>query len=97
MQSLTQRIQLFHNTDYFRYWCSLLVSNLGNWMQTAAMGWLVLQISGSAEALGWVMGLRFLPKLTHGCPRVYHRSIWFPQHRLSVSFEFVFMKTCDTL
>lgn len=68
MQSLTQRIQLFHNTHYFRYWCSLLVSNLGNWMQTATMGWLVLQISGSAEALGWVMGLRFLPSLLFSLP-----------------------------
>lgn len=68
MQSLSQRIQLFHNTHYFRYWCSLLVSNLGNWMQTAAMGWLVLQISGSAEALGWVMGLRFLPSLLFSLP-----------------------------
>lgn len=56
------------NRDYFRYWCALLVSNLGNWMQTAAMGWLVLKISGSAEALGWVMGLRFLPSLLFSVP-----------------------------
>lgn len=68
MQSLTQRIQLFRNIHYFRYWCSLLVSNMGNWMQTAAMGWLVIQISGSAEALGWVMGLRFLPSLLFSLP-----------------------------
>lgn len=37
-------------------------------MQTAAMGWLVLKVSGSAEALGWVMGLRFLPSLLFSLP-----------------------------
>ncbi len=56
-------LQLLRDTHYRRYWLSLLISNLGNWMQSAAMGWLVLKISGSAEALGWVVGLRFLPSL----------------------------------
>jgi MFS family permease len=68
MQMLLPRIRLFHNPHYLRYWCALLVSNLGNWMQTAAMGWLVLQISGSAEALGWVLGVRFLPSLFLSLP-----------------------------
>ncbi|MBF2052089.1 MAG: MFS transporter [Candidatus Sericytochromatia bacterium] len=59
---------VFQNRHYFRYWLALLVSNLGSWMQSAALGWLTLQLSASAEALGWVVALRFLPSLLFSLP-----------------------------
>lgn len=45
-----------------------MISNLGSWMQSAALGWLTLQLSASAEALGWVVALRFLPALLFSLP-----------------------------
>lgn len=59
---------VFQNRHYFHYWLALLVSNLGSWMQSAALGWLTLQLSASAEALGWVVALRFLPSLLFSLP-----------------------------
>lgn len=59
---------VFQNRYYFHYWLALLASNLGSWMQSAALGWLTLQLSASAEALGWVVALRFLPSLLFSLP-----------------------------
>lgn len=53
---------------YRRYWLSILLSNLGNMMEGAAMSWLALQLSGSAEALGTVVALQFLPSLLLALP-----------------------------
>jgi MFS family permease len=36
---------------------------LGNWMQAIALDWLVLQLTGSATAVGLTMALQFLPVL----------------------------------
>jgi MFS family permease len=43
------------------YWSGQLVSLTGNWMQTTAQAWLVLQLSASPIALGLVTMLQFLP------------------------------------
>ena len=48
---------------YRRYWASQLVSGVGTWAQTVAQAWLVLQLTGSAVALGAVTTLQFLPML----------------------------------
>lgn len=64
MRTLT----LLKDRHYRRYWASLMVSNLGNWMQTAALSWLVLELSASAEALGTMVALRFLPSLLFSLP-----------------------------
>lgn len=53
---------------YRRYWLAMLISNLGNWMQGTSQGWLVLQLSNSAEALGMVVALQFLPSLLFSLP-----------------------------
>ncbi|HEY9843653.1 MAG TPA: MFS transporter, partial [Candidatus Obscuribacterales bacterium] len=53
---------------YRRYWVAMLISNLGNMMQGAAQSWLALQLSGSAEALGSVVALQFLPSLLLSIP-----------------------------
>ena len=38
----------------------------GSWMQTVALGWLALQLSGSGVQLGIVVALQFLPILLLG-------------------------------
>lgn len=42
-------------------WVGQLVSQIGTWMQTTAQAWLVLELTGSAFALGFVSTLQFLP------------------------------------
>jgi MFS family permease len=39
------------------------VSLVGTWMQTVALGWLVLELTGSGTALGMVVAAQFLPIL----------------------------------
>ena len=48
---------------YRWYWSSQLVSGIGSWAQTVAQAWLVLQLTGSAIALGVITTLQFLPLL----------------------------------
>jgi MFS family permease len=43
-----------------------LVSMSGTWMQTVALGWLVLELTGSGLAVGVNLGLQFLPMLLFG-------------------------------
>lgn len=61
-------LSLLKDPHYRRYWLSLMISNLGNWMQSAALSWLVLELSDSAEALGAMVALRFLPSLLFSLP-----------------------------
>jgi len=63
-----QALSLFKDMHYRRYWLALFISNLGSWMQSAALAWLALHLSASAEALGWVVALRFLPSLLFSLP-----------------------------
>src|SRR5262245_19716645 len=39
------------------------LANVGNWMQAIAVDWLVLQLTGSATAMGLAMALQFMPIL----------------------------------
>lgn len=48
------------------YYWGQAVSMSGSWMQTVALGWLALQISGSGVQLGLVVALQFLPLLFLG-------------------------------
>ncbi|MDQ1722375.1 MAG: hypothetical protein QOI26_2109 [Pseudonocardiales bacterium] len=54
------------NPNYRRYFSGQAVSLIGTWMQTVAQSWLVLQLTGSATALGLVVGLQTLPVLLLG-------------------------------
>jgi MFS family permease len=49
--------------NYRRYLAGQAVSMVGTWMHSVAQPWLVLQMTGSATAVGLVAGLRFLPVL----------------------------------
>ena len=43
------------------YWLGQTVSNIGNWMQTVALGWFIVQISASPVALGLLGLAQFFP------------------------------------
>lgn len=48
------------------YFLGQAVSMLGTWMQSVALGWLVLELTGSGTQLGIVTALQFLPLLLFG-------------------------------
>ncbi len=54
------------NPNYRRYFSGQAISQVGTWMQTVAQAWLVLQLTGSATALGLVVALQTLPMLLLG-------------------------------
>jgi len=47
--------------NYRLFAIGALVSNVGTWMQRVAQDWLVLELTGSGQALGITTGLQFLP------------------------------------
>lgn len=52
--------------NYRLYFIGRGISMCGSWMQVVALGWLVLQLSGSGGQLGIVLALQFLPILIFG-------------------------------
>jgi MFS family permease len=54
------------NPNYRNYFVGNAISMTGTWMQIIAQGWLVLQLTGSATALGAVTALQTLPTLLLG-------------------------------
>jgi MFS family permease len=54
------------NRNYRLYFIGQTISFSGTWMQTIALGLLVLKLTGSGTTLGIVMGLQFLPILFIG-------------------------------
>jgi MFS family permease len=52
--------------NYRRYFAGQVVSLSGNWMQTVAEMWLVVQLTGSGVSVGLTAALQFLPMLLLG-------------------------------
>ncbi len=52
--------------NYRRYFTGQAISLIGTWMQSTAQVWLVLQLTGSATDLGFVVALQTLPVLLLG-------------------------------
>jgi len=52
--------------NYRRYFVGQVVSISGNWVQTVAEMWLVLQLTNSSVAVGFTAALQFLPMLLAG-------------------------------
>ena len=52
--------------NYRRYFSGQVVSITGNWMQTVAEMWLVVQLTGSGVSVGFTAALQFLPILLFG-------------------------------
>jgi len=56
-----------HSSRNYRiYLIGQSISLCGTWMQTVAQAWLVLKLTGSGTALGFVVALQFLPVLVIG-------------------------------
>lgn len=53
--------------NYRLYFIGQGFSHMGNWMQTVALGWLVLEVTGSGTSLGAMLAFRFAP-LLFGAP-----------------------------
>ena len=64
MRALT----VLSSPPYRRFWLALLASQLGGWIEATAFSWLVLEVTGSAESLGIVVALQFLPALFISIP-----------------------------
>jgi MFS family permease len=52
--------------NYRRYFTGQVISISGNWMQTVAEMWLIVQLTGSGVSVGLTAGLQFLPVLLFG-------------------------------
>ena len=61
-------LALLRDPRYRAYWIALFLSQMGTWMQAATQGWLVLELTHSAERLGLVVALQFLPSLLFSLP-----------------------------
>ncbi len=61
-----QTFAALSNPNYRLYVSGQAVSLVGTWMQSIAQSWLVLQLTGSATALGVVIALQTLPTLVLG-------------------------------
>ena len=55
-----------HVRNFRLYSAGQSVANTGTWMQSIAQDWLVLELTGSAAAVGVTMALQFLPTLLFG-------------------------------
>ncbi len=55
--------QTLANPNFRLFFMGQLVSQVGTWMQRTAQAWLVLELTNSSTALGWVTALQFGPIL----------------------------------
>lgn len=56
----------FRSRNFRLFFVGQTISLIGTWMQSVAQAWLVLTLTGSGTALGFVVGLQFLPVLLLG-------------------------------
>ncbi|WP_224368503.1 MFS transporter [Hyalangium versicolor] len=56
-------LRAFEHPGYLPVWTGSLVSNIGTWMETVALGVYVTQVTGRAEWTGGVAALSYLPGL----------------------------------
>ena len=56
----------FRSRTYTLFWTGSFVSNVGTWMQTVALGWLIYAMTGSASWLGTVSFAANAPMLVLG-------------------------------
>jgi MFS family permease len=56
-------LRAFEHPGYLPVWAGALVSNIGTWMETLALGVYVTEVTGRAEWTGGVAALSYLPGL----------------------------------
>ena len=61
--SMRRTFRALSHRNYRLFWTGQLISQTGTWMRTTANSWLVLQLTGSALALGAITAMQFLPML----------------------------------
>ncbi|MSX95998.1 MAG: MFS transporter, partial [Actinobacteria bacterium] len=66
MSSKPGGFSALHHRNFRLYLTGQVVSQAGTWMQTVAMGWLVLKVTGSGGMLGLVSAAQFAPTLLFG-------------------------------
>lgn len=61
--AVNQTFRALRNRNYRLFWSGQIISTVGTWMQRIALAWLVLDLTGSAFALGLVTTFQSLPVL----------------------------------
>jgi MFS family permease len=61
-------LRSLRHRDFRRFWVGLIISVIGTWMQNAAQGWLVFELTKSPLYLGIVGALGSLPVLLFSLP-----------------------------
>ena len=56
-------LRAFQHHNYRLLFPAFFLSNIGTWAQRIAQDWLVLELTGSAQILGLITALQFLPSL----------------------------------
>ena len=62
------RFAAFQHRTFRRYFAGQVISSVGSWLQTLAVTWLVLDLTGRSDRLGIAVALQFLPLLVLGVP-----------------------------
>ena len=65
---LMQRFAAFQHSSFRRYFAGQVISSVGTWLQTLAVTWLVLELTGRSDRLGIAVALQYLPLLVLGAP-----------------------------
>lgn len=66
MSRRTRGFAALRHRNFRLYLMGQILSQSGTWMQTVAMGWLVLKVTGSGGMLGLVSAAQFAPTLLFG-------------------------------
>src|SRR4029453_14771690 len=67
MKTLGGTFESMHVRNFRLFFFGQSISQCGTWMQTIALGWLVVQLSdNSGLAVGMALALQFLPTLLFG-------------------------------
>lgn len=61
-------VRALRHSNYRLFWSGALVANIGSWVRTTALGWLVLDLTGSAFLLGVVSFAQTIPVLLLSLP-----------------------------
>ena len=62
------RFAAFANRNFRLYFLGQTISNIGSWLQSLAVTWLVLETTNRSDQLGIAVALQFLPMLLLGAP-----------------------------
>lgn len=62
------RFAAFQHRTFRRYFVGQVISSVGSWLQSLAVTWLVLDLTGRSDRLGVAVALQFLPLLVLGVP-----------------------------